>query len=261
MRSQIDNNPSRYIVLNGLPAEKDPNMQTGQIKENDSAPYYPYFDPSKHPAPKPVQKYHSNFPIYRNDKKPYYGASPYVIHTVTPPGTPVKVVIDDLDARKVSVDNIISLEKELDLVNIQLNTKSNLYYDPTRADKEKKKIDLTKKIEDMKNELRAKWNMELGENNTVKELIKTEQQKVENARNVDVESTNKSIAQNFWYDVPRNVSAQQRKTGIINSNKNIPSRINTENEINSNVENHHPDSQGLKTERVRIVSLRKLRHK
>lgn len=99
----------------------------------------------------------------------------------------------------------------------------------------RKKIDLTKKIEDMKNELRAKWNMELGENNTVKELIKTEQQKVENARNVDVESTNKSIAQNFWYDVPRNVSAQQRKTGIIKSNKNIPSRI-------------------------KIVSLRKLRH-
>jgi hypothetical protein len=259
MRSQIDNNPSRFVILNGLPAEKDPNMKTGQIKENDSAPYYPYYDPSKHPAPKPVHKFHSNFPIYHKDKKPYYGASPYVIHTVTPPGTPVKVVLDDLDARKVTVENIISLQKELDLINIQLTSKTNTYYDPTRSDKEKKKVDLTKKIENMKNELKAKWDLELGLNNTVKEITRKEQQKVENARNVDVESTNKSIAQNFWYDVPRDVSAQKRNAGVINKNKNIPSRINIESQTNTQVENLHPDSQGLKTERVRIVSLRKLR--
>jgi hypothetical protein len=254
LRSQIDNNPSRYVILNGLPADKDPTVKRGEIKENDSAPYYPYFDPSKHPEPKKVQKYHSNLPIYHNDKKPYYGASQYVVHTPTPPGTPVKVVLQDLDANKVSVDNIITLQKQLDDINIQLTSTSKTYYDPTRADKEKKKVELTKRIEDMKNQLRADQALQIGENNTVTEVTKQDHVKVENARNVDVESTNKSIAENFWYDVPRDVNTQQRKTQV----NTIPAA--RKNNLNSQTENLHPDSQGLKTERVRIISLRKLRH-
>jgi hypothetical protein len=113
---------------------------------------------------------------------------------------------------------------------------------------------LTKRIEDMKNQLRADQALQIGENNTVTEVTKQDHVKVENARNVDVESTNKSIAENFWYDVPRDVNTQQRKTQV----NTIPAA--RKNNLNSQTENLHPDSQGLKTERVRIISLRKLRH-
>lgn len=262
MASQIDLNPSRYIMLNGLPADKDPNVVRGEIKENDGAPYYPYFDPSKHPdltSKKLEQRYHARIPLYNNDKKPYYGpVNNFAIHTPAPAGTSVKVVMQDHVEIKPTIDNVLSLNKEMeDLKKSLANTSA--YYDPTRADKEKRIKIITDQIEVIKKELFAQQSIQVGPNNTVTEIMKKDVIKVENSRNLDVESTNKSIAENFWYDVPRpqnlpqRIKAASRKTVTNEQNKNSNNKAVY---INA----HHPDSQGLKTERVRIVSLRKLRH-
>ena len=339
MMSEIDMNPSRYVVLNGLPADKDPNMKTGAIKENDSKPYYPYYDPSKHPAVNKLQqRYHNNTPLYPQDKRPYYGPTPhFIVNNPNVEGTKVKITMSNLD-RKPTIENILAAQAELESLNKVLSYKG-AYYDPTRTDKEKKLAELTVKLAALKNQLKIEQSMQVGENNTVFEIPPTKPHKItiENYKNVDVESTNKSIAQNFWYDVPRPLSDEERaikaaqatapvifknvstntktiaqasadattattastastasaasaasaasiksttttattaatttaatakipaatasntitsQTSGASTTSSTPKATNAKSRVN------HPDSQGLKTERVRIVSLRKLR--
>jgi hypothetical protein len=326
MRSEIDLNPSRYVLLNGLPADKDPNMKTGEIKPNDSAAYYPFYDASKHPDEfhTPIKKKdHTQNVIYQKDKSAYYGPNPSKTFVqMDQEGTKVKVQMADLDKIFPTVDNIVGMSRELDKLNSpkQLDSKKQLYakdsgayYDPTSADLAKKKTDLTKALNEMKNKLKESQNTNVANSVTIVE--KKPYTIVQNKINSDVEGSNKFIADNYHTVVPIYQEPKKKNETASNNNPNsVPApkveakvilgktesstsaslnnndrespaitigSLNTKptssstvgtNVINPNSTNSmfsnsqlkmrrteapHPDTQGMRTERVRIVSLRK----
>jgi hypothetical protein len=293
MRSQIDMNPSRYVLLNGLPEDKDPNMKVGEIKPNDSAAYYPYYDPSKHPDQfhTPIKKKdHSQNVVYQNDKAAYYGPNPSktIIKMNEPEGRPVKVKMGDLEKVFPSLDNIIEMTRQLGSLD-KITPKSNYYYDPSNADLNKKKADLTKAIDDMKNNLKNTLKLEASLSSPIiaNTTPKTPYTLVQNKLNADIEGSNKFIADNYHTAVPlyqepkKEIEPEkssnqsppapapaENKSDTVLMSQNTNSNTPTTNTLSTNTPTLNtanssfnastkPDTQGMKTEKVRIVSLRK----
>ncbi len=304
MRSEIDLNPSRYVLLNGLPADKDPNMKTGEIKPNDSGAYYPYYNPSKHPDAfhTPIKKKdHTQNVIYQKDKAAYYGPNPAktVIKMNEPEGTKVKIQIADLDKIFPSVENIVEMSRELENLNklspgpkqmlseqknAMVYTKdAGAYYDPSAADLAKKKADLTKTIDDMKSKLKEAQTVKANISHPINVVEKKPYTIVQNKKNADIEGSNKFIADNYHSVVPvyqepkKETTAENVAPAPVNNISPVPVNNITPapvNNINPSINNqpfvqaiklqrkdsaalHHPDTQGMKTEKVRIVSLRR----
>lgn len=258
MRSDIDLNPSRYVLLNGLPADKDPNMKTGEIKPNDPAAYYPYYDASKHPDAfhTPIKsKGHSQNVIYHKDKAAYYG--PYQSNTLItkdqPDGIKVKVKMADLSKTFPSVENIVEMTRQLDELN-KVSPKPGAYYDTSSADIAQKKADLTKNINSMKDNLSGSQK---SHSNTITLVQKTPYKIVQNKHNADIEGTNKFIADNYHSVVP--IYQPPNPTPNVLPPAPVVNKNNTSQVLPVKKESHirHPDTQGMKTEKVRIVSLRR----
>lgn len=258
MRSDIDLNPSRYVLLNGLPADKDPNTKTGEIKPNDPQAYYPYYDASKHPDAfhTPIKnKSHNQNVIYQKDKAPYYGPYPSktVITKDQPDGIKVKVKIADVSQSFPSVENIVQMTRSFDELN-KVVPKPGTYYDPSSADIAKKKADLTNNINNMKNNLKESQIVNANISNPITLVQKTPYNIVQNSRNADIEGTNKFIADNYHSNVP--IYQPPNPTPSPNVLPPAPA-INKLDVIPSEKLKRHPDTQGMKTEKVRIVSLRR----
>jgi len=254
VRSEIEYNPSRYIVLNGKSKEKDPQMMTSQIDGNYTEPYYPYYDPLKHPFVPPHQIYekrgHTSNEIYTLDKNPYYGPSKdFTIHDTTlSSGKTVNVTVADLAEVIASDDNIEELQKQLDNLNRYISGPKkllsseqfsqvyhkdpNAYYDPTSTDLFAKKAHLEKVIKELKT--KKADDEKLKEIITETTSVETEKGHVsiENKVNQDRENTNEYIANSFYYPVPH---PQQQNQSVsyrtIASNQEEAEQYNNKNPI------------------------------
>jgi hypothetical protein len=307
VRSPIDLEPSRYIVLNGLSKQQDRTMSVGEINKNDPTPYYPYYNPKQHIFVPPTKKYeklnHSVKELYQKDKAPYYGPTPdYRILDTTPHnGIPVGVTMGDLTQITPTLENIAEYQKQLDNLNNFIagpkkllsdeqfmkvyQNDPNAYYDPTNTDLFAKKAKLEGIIADLKHRLEDKKSLDNVIKNKVHITVEKGHVSVENKVNIDQEQANQNISNNYWYPVPLNQSQRVEADVITHSkveadvkseqknkvaapakkieNKTVDSAKKIEKQTTTTQTNTvppkraGPDTQGLKTERVRIVSLRK----
>jgi len=202
--------------LNGLPADKDPNMVRGEINPNDQTAYYPHYDPSRHPfvAPKrPYKKGKDLSVIYQKDTKPYYGPSTdYRILDTTPnEGVKVKVKMQDLSEKIASQGNINELERQLNILQTYVHGPKLIYsqdknfsvysrdpgayYDPTKGDISKQISKLQHTIAQLKAKLAHPEAPSLMYGKGIGHKT------VQNKYNRDREETNKYIGQNYFYKV------------------------------------------------------------
>jgi hypothetical protein len=254
-QSDIDKNPSKYHIINGLSAEES-KTAAPTLYTNDTAPYY---DPTKpQAAPKktiPNQQVALNRytnQIYQNDKVPYYSpTSPYRTYKTGGEGlVRTKIIMGNLEERNASQANIDELKKQYAKLEQNDAPKylthdakgreayfkdSAAYYDPTRMDKEIRKKTLRSNIINLTKELNSAANavpLVVG----VKKMTIHSQNFINNNR----EETNEFIAKSYHYDVDRSTlvnrkpeqtivnlkpAAVQNKDNTINIYTRKPERI------------------------------------
>jgi hypothetical protein len=206
--------------------------------------------------------------------------------------TPTIDNIIEYQRRLDKVNNFIAEPKKLlsdeKFMKVYQND-PNAYYDPTNIDLFAKKAKLEGIIADLKERLRNQQSLDNVIKNKVDIMIETGHVSVQNKVNIDKEVVNQKIANNYWYSIPAN-KIKRFETNIVNhrkieseiksevQNKPVPVKIQTvENKLSpsspskqvdikhstnnqSNIDYQKrlvPDTQGLKTERVRIVTLKK----
>jgi len=291
VKTPMEINPSRYIVLNGNDEAHD--TTNAKAEAYDPVPYYPYYDASKHPFVPSSKKYegmaHTPNSIYSKDKAPYYGPNTSTIIDSNPnKGIKVGVTMGDLTEITPSIANILEYEMELENLNRYIagpkkmlsdqkfvdvyKSDPNAYYDPTNTDLHARKLHLEKIIADLKQRMKNEQSVD----NVIAREVKIEKTpgtiRVQNKVNGDKEADNEYIANSFYYPVKRNnpidseVKAKEPEkrtevkiTPIKYSEKKSElrdiSRIIKTNK-NTNLRKTL-DTQGLKYEKVKIISLRK----
>jgi len=241
-QSDIDKNPGKYHILNGLTAAEDNINQNNGIYANDTTPYY---DPTKPQAvaPKPIPDQISALNRYKNqiyplDTVPYYGPSKPFRHIVNGGGNDhfaIPAKIGNLEERTASQKNIDELKKQLDKLNDWIEgpkymshddkgrevyfKDAKAYYDPTMLDKRAQRAKLQAQIKSLTNEM----------NDSEKPTLIVGKMKsslsVQNFVNTNKEETNEFIANSYYYPVDKSTLANRQN----NQNTNLRTITNNNN--------------------------------